>query len=73
VAHVHCDGVDANTAQVRAGMAWAFTRYLKDAAIAEAERMARNDRRGLWADQHPVAPWVWREARRQDRFNSPLP
>jgi endonuclease YncB( thermonuclease family) len=27
VARVHCEGTDANAEQVRAGMAWAFTRY----------------------------------------------
>jgi endonuclease YncB( thermonuclease family) len=73
VARVHCEGVDANRAQVLAGMASAFTRYLRDPAIAEAERTARNDRRGLWADSQAIAPWVWREVRRQDRSNSPPP
>ena len=30
VAHVSCNGVDANTEQVRAGMAWVFDRYVID-------------------------------------------
>jgi endonuclease YncB( thermonuclease family) len=30
VAHVSCNGTNANAAQVRAGMAWAFPRYVTD-------------------------------------------
>jgi len=65
VARVHCEGTDANAAQVRAGMAWAFTRYLTDPAIARLEGEARAERRGLWIDAEPLAPWLWREQRRQ--------
>jgi endonuclease YncB( thermonuclease family) len=65
VARVACEGADANAEQVRAGLAWAFARYLTDPAIAQLEREARGARRGLWADQHPVAPWEWRRAGRE--------
>ena len=65
VARVHCEGRDANAEQVRAGMAWAFTRYLTDPAIARLEGEARAERRGLWIDAEPLAPWLWREQRRQ--------
>jgi transposase len=40
VARVECRGTDANAEQVRAGMAWAFTRYLTDPAIKQAEEDA---------------------------------
>jgi endonuclease YncB( thermonuclease family) len=63
VARVHCHGVDASVAQVRFGMAWAFTRYLKDPAIAREEKLAREQRIGLWADPDPMAPWTWRQLR----------
>jgi endonuclease YncB( thermonuclease family) len=65
VARVQCSGIEANAEQVRAGMAWAFTRYLKDPAIARLEQEARAERRGLWSDASPAPPWVWREQRRQ--------
>jgi micrococcal nuclease len=63
IARVHCAGVDANVAQVRNGMAWAFTRYLTDQAIAREEQLARQKRVGLWADPDPTAPWTWRQLR----------
>lgn len=61
VARVICDGQDANAEQVRAGMAWAYTKYLTDPRIARIERSAREERRGLWADPSPIEPWTWRK------------
>jgi len=45
---------------VRAGWAWAFTRYQTDPAIPLLEAQARAERAGLWADTSPVPPWRWR-------------
>ena len=64
VAHVSCNGVDANTEQVRAGMAWVFDRYVIDRRLYALQEEARTAHRGLWAGAHPVAPWEWRRAAR---------
>ena len=60
VARVVCAGTDANAAMVRAGMAWAYTKYLTDPQIRAAEVLARRERLGLWADPDPAPPWKWR-------------
>ena len=60
VAHVTCNGVDANSEQVRTGMAWVFDRYVTDRRLYSLQDEARAERRGLWADAKPVAPWEWR-------------
>ena len=60
VAHVACNGKDANTAQVQAGLAWVFDRYVSDGWLYWAQEDARAARRGLWSDAQPVAPWEWR-------------
>lgn len=65
VARVECRGEDASSQQVRKGLAWAFTRYLTDPAIRDAENAARGAKVGLWADQAPVAPWDWRREQKQ--------
>ena len=62
IARVICAGSDANAAMVRAGMAWAYTRYLTDPQIQAMEVVARREGLGLWADAHPVPPWEWRKA-----------
>ncbi|MGE0349841.1 thermonuclease family protein [Hydrogenophaga sp.] len=60
VARVECQGKDANLQQVRAGMAWAYTRYLTDPAIASAQDTARGEGAGLWGGPSPIPPWDWR-------------
>jgi endonuclease YncB( thermonuclease family) len=56
-----CDGVDANSEQVRRGMAWVFDRYAaRNSPLYELQGEAQVERRGLWDDPHPTAPWAWR-------------
>jgi endonuclease YncB( thermonuclease family) len=59
-------GRDACLAHVRAGMAWHYKHYQDEQSpedrrlYAEAEREAREARRGLWADPDPTPPWDFR-------------
>ncbi|MEO7263571.1 MAG: thermonuclease family protein [Ferruginibacter sp.] len=55
------DGREAGFLMVEAGMAWHFKRYSKDMKLAEAEKIAKQKKIGLWADAMPVAPWEWRK------------
>lgn len=70
VGKVMINGVDANLAQVQAGMAWWYEKYRKEQApqdqraYSDAEQLARARRVGLWRDPEPVAPWDWRKAKR---------
>ena len=61
VARVQCQGKDAASAQVRAGMAWVYApRALASPHLARLQRQARAERSGLWADAQPVPPWKYR-------------
>jgi endonuclease YncB( thermonuclease family) len=60
VARVECRGKDANSSQVQAGLAWAYTKYLTDQGIKRDEEAARAAGLGLWADKNPMPPWEWR-------------
>ena len=70
VCRLEVDGVDANLAQIEAGMAWHYKDYAREQRApdrrryAQAEDEARQSRRGLWADRAPVAPWDFRKARK---------
>ncbi len=58
VAHVWCDGVHANWRQVEDGLAWCFTRYLRQPQECRPlETSAREAKRGLWRDPAPLPPW----------------
>ena len=54
------DSTYVNAEIVKAGYAWHFTRYSDDVQFAELQEEARNDKRGLWQDANPVAPWEFR-------------
>lgn len=64
VGRVSCAGVDANAEQVRRGMAWVYDRYARDKTLYPLQHEARDAGRGLWADKQAMAPWEWRQARR---------
>lgn len=67
---IEVDGTDANLAQVTAGMAWHYKAYMRDQRpadreiYAKAEERAKREKRGLWADRNPLAPWEFRKAKR---------
>jgi endonuclease YncB( thermonuclease family) len=63
VAHLWCDDIHVNWRQVEDGLAWCFTKYLKDPRTCRPlEANARAAQRGLWRDPTPVAPWDFRAA-----------
>ena len=72
VARVICAGTDANAAMVRAGMAWAYTKYLTDRQLRGMERLAQREHAGLWADAHPIPPWAWRKTKSSLGSAAPL-
>ena len=52
-----------NMAMVRGGCAWHYKAFSKDSSYAEAERIARESKAGLWKESNPVEPWNWRKKR----------
>jgi len=70
VCRLEVDGIDANLAQLEAGMAWHYKAYSREQSpadrwrYAKAEERARDARQGLWADRAPMAPWDFRKARK---------
>ncbi|WP_154975160.1 thermonuclease family protein [Klebsiella grimontii] len=53
---------DLNAVMIYEGMAWAY-RYQDRLTVTQygaLEQNARNSRKGLWADPHPIEPRLWR-------------
>jgi endonuclease YncB( thermonuclease family) len=63
VGKVLVGGRDVNLEMVEAGLAWHFKRYEKEQsqadriAYADAERRARDAKKGIWSLADPVPPW----------------
>ena len=62
---VLADGTTLNDRLLVAGLAWFYPEHCPDAAICRGmmtlEQKARQQRRGLWAQDNPISPWEWNE------------
>ncbi|MCA9211964.1 MAG: thermonuclease family protein [Planctomycetales bacterium] len=65
IAIVATDSVDVAVELLRHGMAWQFKAFDTSAELSQLEETARNAKLGLWADANPIAPWEFRETKRQ--------
>lgn len=64
VALVQTDGRTVNAEMVREGYAWVYTRYCKAKMCHQwkkDEKAAREANLGLWQEEEPTPPWVWRK------------
>ena len=63
------DGKDINLEQIERGMAWFYRQDAKalvpedSITYEQAERAAREEKIGLWADPQPVPPWDFRRGK----------
>ncbi|MCP5179864.1 MAG: thermonuclease family protein [Pseudomonadales bacterium] len=64
VGRVYQNTIDVCAELVKAGSAWAYRQYLRDATLLSLEAEAKAIGRGLWASADPVPPWEWRRGRR---------
>lgn len=61
---------DVNLEQIKLGMAWHYKKYENEQEIEDrslyshAEYLAQRNRRGLWTEHDPTAPWDFRKAKR---------
>ncbi len=55
------EGYDINASMTCAGYAWWYKRYAPDSHIlADCQLEAKQAQKGLWQDEDPTPPWVWR-------------
>jgi len=58
------DGREVSAEMLKAGMAWHFKKYNSNPELAKLEIEAREAKRGLWIDKHPMEPWRNRKLHR---------
>lgn len=66
VAHLALDGRSVNEEQVRRGMAWEYSNFHSNKTYIALQSDAQQARRGLWAQDNPMAPWQWRKLHAAD-------
>ena len=62
---IYCDGVEINLVMVQNGYAWHYSYYDKTPAYIQAEKQARADKKGLWADPNPINPYEFRKMKKK--------
>ncbi|MFZ4731789.1 MAG: thermonuclease family protein [Pirellulales bacterium] len=62
IGRVSVGGTDVNRQLVATGNAWHYSAYSQDASLAGLQAQAQAQRKGLWAQADPVAPWDYRKA-----------
>ena len=65
LARVKCVGTDASREQIHRGMAWVAPQDVGDSGLYRLQEVARNSRKGLWADSSPVPPWEWQPPKKK--------
>lgn len=57
---IYYQGKDINLQQVKDGYAWVYRHYSKKQDYIKEEEKARQERKGLWADNNPINPYDFR-------------
>ena len=63
---VYLDGTDINLEMVATGNAWHYAYFDQTPEYIEAEKTAKGNRLGLWADESPINPYDFRQARKRE-------
>lgn len=58
---MQCNHLDVSLFLAEQGLAWFDTKYSSDIAILHAQKIAQQNRVGLWQEPNPMPPWVWRK------------
>lgn len=60
------DGMNLNQELAKQSWCWRYRKYVPGDTVLEGlEKEAREAKKGLWADPHPVSPWEWRRLGRR--------
>lgn len=77
VGNIFIDKMYVNAQMVKAGYAWVYDAYKKTAAKGQLNNMllfqkqAKRSKIGLWADEKPEAPWIYRkDAKKFGKLNT---
>lgn len=58
--NLKCNDTDASLHLLQNGYAWAYQKYNPSPAFIKAAEEARAGKLGLWQQENPTPPWVWR-------------
>lgn len=66
------DSLDISAEMIKSGMAWHYKQHNQDKQYAQFEIDAKTNKRGIWQDKSPIAPWEIRKIRRSGQSTKEL-
>lgn len=67
VVQITVNGRDIGLELIKMGLAWHSDKHASEMTeYQQAQEEAQKEKRGLWGDRKPVAPWEWRENRKKN-------
>lgn len=59
--NLYCDGQNSSAYQLTHGMAWFNSKFSQNSHLEDLQAHAQQSRIGLWQQENPMQPWVWRK------------
>lgn len=74
IATLYVNDKNINLQMIKDGYAWHYERYYKSDEYSEAQKNAKSNKLGLWKQDNPTEPWVFRNGKRDNEHanNKPL-
>ena len=72
IVNTYLDTLDISAEMLKSGMAWHYKKYNQNKTYAQFEIDAKSNKRGLWQDKLPMAPWEIRKIRRSGQSTKNL-
>lgn len=60
------DGICVNEELLREGLAWHYKQYDDNKEWEAIQQKAKKEKKGLWQQRKPIAPWDWRKGARTE-------
>ncbi len=59
--HNDMESIYINAKMIKSGNAWVYRRYRSNTYLINLENHARSNKIGIWKDENPLEPWVYRK------------
>ena len=58
------NSIYVNAKMIKSGNAWVYEKYRKNEYLINLENFARTNKLGLWTNNTPIEPWVFRKTKK---------
>tara|TARA_B100000427_G_C15353127_1_gene526376 strand:+ start:135 stop:617 length:483 start_codon:yes stop_codon:yes gene_type:complete len=63
--HSNTESIYINAKMIKSGNAWVYKRYRSNTYLINLENQARSNKIGIWKDNNPIEPWIYRKSYKQ--------